>query len=148
MEWIKSNADVIAIVVGLIPIVWGAVQYILIKRAEEKDREFQTYHGLIKDLVQGDGSKEEPVYLDRQAAVIYELRRFKKYYPLTLRTLRRSMLRWKHQHYVYIGGVATSPLYLEAELTIQYIEACLSSDSYLCDPREETEFPPRRRSTK
>lgn len=145
MEWIKSNADVIAIAVGLIPIVWGAIQYILIKRAEEKDREFKTYHDLIKGLVQGDGGKDDPVYLDRQAAVIYELRRFNKYYPLTLRTLRRSMLRWKHQHYVHIGGVAPSPLLLEAELTIEYIEGRMRVDSYLCDPREETDFPPRRR---
>lgn len=148
MKWITDNADVIAIVVALIPILWGAIQYILIRRAEEKDREFKTYHNLIKGLVQGDGGKGEPVYIDRQAAVIYELRRFKRYYPFTLRTLRRAMLRWEHQPYIYIGGMSASPLLLEAELTIKYIEDSLNIDSYLCNPREETKFPPRKRPPK
>jgi hypothetical protein len=74
------------IIVASIPIVWQARQYFDQKRQELRDRRFVAYHDLIRRLVE----PEEPhkkIYLDRQIAVVYELRNFPQYREVTLRIL-------------------------------------------------------------
>jgi hypothetical protein len=135
-KWISDHAGELGLAVGLIPVFLGAIQYILIKRAEEKDRAFEAYHRLIKELVQGDGSGQDPVFLDRQVAVVYELRNFPDYYPVTLRILRRSRLQWG------LDKLTSSPfsphnLADEANLTIAYIKRKQNERSYLCIAEED-----------
>jgi hypothetical protein len=49
------------------------------------------YHKLVKELVEPtDGG----LYVDRQAAIMYELRNFKRYYPYSLRMLRGLKQKW------------------------------------------------------
>ncbi|SIN93229.1 hypothetical protein SAMN02745161_1253 [Halodesulfovibrio marinisediminis DSM 17456] len=78
---------VVSAVLAAIPLLWLAFQYILQKRQEQKNRRFETYHALIKELVEGEDSKG-PLFLDRQLAVVFELRRFVEYYEPSLRILR------------------------------------------------------------
>lgn len=125
-DWVTIGAAVVT----AIPVIWAAFQYILIKRAEEKDRNFRTYHRLIKELVQGDGVKsEDPVYLDRQVAVIYELRNFPTYYPVTLRILDKSMISW--------GLTKQRYLLAESAHTVSFIKGKQALRSYLCLERDE-----------
>lgn len=49
-------------------------------------KEFEVYHKLVKELVEPP-SENAALYIDRQAAIIYEMRNFKRYYPYTLRML-------------------------------------------------------------
>jgi hypothetical protein len=49
------------------------------KKREQNLKEFEDYHNLIRELVQPENEKGE-MYLDRQTAIIFELRHFKRYY--------------------------------------------------------------------
>jgi hypothetical protein len=68
----------ITIVVSLFTIIWTVYQYMDTKKREQDLKEFDNFHRLIKELVQPDDSNT--MYVDRQTAIIYELRHFKRYY--------------------------------------------------------------------
>jgi len=76
----------LVVLVAAIPIVWQAWQYFDQKRLELKDRRFNTYHDLIRRLVESD-TPQQSLRLDRQIAVVYELRNFPEYKEVTLRIL-------------------------------------------------------------
>jgi hypothetical protein len=90
-EFIQSNLNIFGFFIGVLPILGGAVQFVLIRRSENLERQFNTYHRLIKELVQPDESGS--VFLDRQIAVLFELQRFTRYRKPT--TLILSGLREK-----------------------------------------------------
>lgn len=92
-SWISINAPTLGIVIGVIPTVWAIVQFILNKRAEEKRLQFETYHKLIKQLVERE-DPNQPMRLDRQIAIIFELQHFKHYFPVTLRILNGLKNDW------------------------------------------------------
>ena len=58
-----------------------------IKGADQRERHFLAYHKLIQQLVERE-EPDQPMRIDRQIAVIFELRNFKEYFPVTLRILR------------------------------------------------------------
>jgi hypothetical protein len=62
------------------------------KKREQDLKEFDNFHRLIKELVQPDDSNS--MYVDRQTAIIYELRHFKRYYAFTYRTLIGLREKW------------------------------------------------------
>ncbi|MBV9762857.1 MAG: hypothetical protein JO340_20020 [Acidobacteriaceae bacterium] len=55
-------------------------------------RQFEIYHRLIKELVEPN---DKGTYIDRQCAVVFELRRFKNYQQLTVRILEGLRHDWK-----------------------------------------------------
>ncbi len=79
-------------------------------RRSEDTENFEKYHDLVKELVEGNGGK---TYIDRQSAVIYELRFFPKYHNYSLRMLQQLLKTWKNEN---------ERLKEEIGLTIQYIE--------------------------
>lgn len=85
-KWLTDNGTAIGVVLAAIPILWAVIQYIRIRRAEDRRVQFTTFHNLIKQLVERE-DPNQPMRLDRQIAVIFELRArtFKRYYPVTLR---------------------------------------------------------------
>ncbi len=94
MTWLNENSAALNVILAalgvilvLLPILWSIFSYINVKKKEAKIYQFETYHGLIKQLVEPD-EPDEPKYIDRQVAVIFELRNFRKYYPATLRILQ------------------------------------------------------------
>lgn len=92
-SWISTNAPTLGIFLGAIPTIWAIIQYILNKRAEEKRLQFETFHKLIKQLVERE-DPNQPMRLDRQIAIIFELRDFKHYFPVTLRILKGLKIDW------------------------------------------------------
>jgi len=116
-KWFNENGTALGIVLALIPIIWAAIQYILIRRAEERRVRFTTFHNLIKQLVERE-SPNEPKHLDRQIAVIYELRNFKEYFPVTLRILKGLKSDWDS----YGPPEKRKRLIEEVDLTIKHIE--------------------------
>ena len=94
-KWLSDNGTAIGVVLAAIPILWAVVQYIRIKRAEDRRIQFTTFHNLIKQLVERE-DPNQPMRLDRQIAVIFELRArtFKRYYPVTLRILEGLKSDW------------------------------------------------------
>jgi len=85
--------------------------------AEAKRVRFETYHSLIKQLVERE-NPDQPMRLDRQIAVIYELRNFKDYFPVTLRILTGLKTDWAD----YGPIDKRARLMEELDLAIAYIQ--------------------------
>lgn len=101
---------------GVATFSWTVIQYLDTRKREQNLREFEHFHKLLKELVQPDDDKGT-MYIDRQTAIIYELRHFKRYYPYSLRTLKGLLGKWQKVPDQY-------PRILEeAKLTIEYLEA-------------------------
>jgi len=89
--WLNSNAGALGLLAAGVPLLWAGWQYLSQKRQELRVAEFEAYHRLIKELVGGDN---ESTMVDRQIAVVFELRRFKKYFEVSLRILRGLRENW------------------------------------------------------
>lgn len=88
----KEYQPLITALVALVTFGWAVIQFLLTRSRESRHRQFDMYHRLIKDLVQGDGPD---TYVDRQIAAVYELRSFKDYWPLSRRILLRLDASWR-----------------------------------------------------
>jgi hypothetical protein len=55
--------------------------------------------------------------VDRQIAIVFELRNFRRYFPVTLQILRGSKTTWQNH-----AGAATPRLLHEVDIAIGYIE--------------------------
>lgn len=73
----------------------AAWKFFLLRRDKIKREEFEIYHEKIKELVEPQG-KDTPIYLDRQIAIIFELRHFKRYYPVSHRILKGLLKDWEN----------------------------------------------------
>jgi hypothetical protein len=117
ITWLNQNAQtlsiVVAILVALIPAIWSLVSYLNLKSKELRHERFKIYHGLIRELVQPD-SPGQPMSMDRQIAIVFELRNFKEYYELTLRMLEGLCETWNRPPFYRLTQ--------EIRHTIKYIE--------------------------
>ena len=108
-NFIITTSPIIAVIVAFI---FSVYKYFDNKNREQNQKEFEYFHQLIKDLVQPEES--ETMYLDRQTAIIFELRNFKRYHEYSLRMLKGFLndeKRWKKYRYKE-----------EIKLTISFIE--------------------------
>jgi hypothetical protein len=87
-------AAALGVIGAAIAFIWSVVQWVLVRRREEEHREFEIYHRLIKELVSPDPDRSNVVWMDRQTAVLFELRRFKRYHEHVLRTLQGLRSGW------------------------------------------------------
>lgn len=76
-----------------IAFVWSVFQFFSVRAREARAREFEAFHRLIKELVEPPGEGAS-LYIDRQCAVLYELRFFPRYYPFTRRTILGLKAEW------------------------------------------------------
>jgi hypothetical protein len=97
VSWLTANAEVISIIVAillaLVPAVWTYIRYLGLKSKELQHERFKIYHGLIRELVQPD-PPGQAMAMDRQIAVVFELRHFPEYFELTLRLLEGLRDTW------------------------------------------------------
>lgn len=70
-----------------IPVIQALVSF----KHERQDKRFEQYHKLLDELVKGENGI---TYVDKQIAVIYELRRFKHYWPITTKILHELNSHW------------------------------------------------------
>jgi len=77
----------------MIALIWQSVQFFLTRSSDAKNRQFDAYHRLVKELVQP--SETGKTYVDRQCAAVFELRRFKNYEELTVRILMGLRDDWR-----------------------------------------------------
>jgi len=92
-QWLNDNAGALGIIFVAIPLAWAAWRYFVQKRREGRSERFNTYHSLIKQLVEPE-DEGVPMRLDRQLAVVYELRRFPEYFEPSLRILEGLKENW------------------------------------------------------
>ena len=88
-----------AILLSAITLIWQSVQFFLTRSSDAKNRQFDAYHRLIKELVQP--SETGKTYVDRQCAAVFELRRFKDYEELTIRILTGLRDDWRTSNSVH-----------------------------------------------
>ncbi|HEY0795645.1 MAG TPA: hypothetical protein VGD64_07670 [Acidisarcina sp.] len=84
------------------------------RASDAKNREFEAYHRLIKELVQP--SEDGKTYVDRQCAAVFELGRFKHYTELTMRILTGLRDKWQ------IEQTLDSRIAEEIKLTLAHLE--------------------------
>jgi hypothetical protein len=87
MSWVLAHIATLSILAGAVPFIWSVAQFVILRRRESKERQFEAYHRLVKELVTPD-SESGNMWIDRQAVVIFELRHFPRYYEFTERMLR------------------------------------------------------------
>lgn len=83
--------------VTIILTVFGGVWAIFKFREYLKDKRFKTYHELIDELVNETRNPDRVIKLDRQIVIIFELKNFSSYFPVTKRILTDLKDQWKNQ---------------------------------------------------
>jgi hypothetical protein len=90
---ITSNAAGLSAVAAAATFIWSVFQFIATRRKDQRAREFETYHRLIKELASPD-QDTKVTWIDRQVAVVFELRHFPRYFEVTLRILAGLRVAW------------------------------------------------------
>ena len=94
LEFLKSYGSQISALGAAISFIFAAFKFQAERKAAHFWKEFEVYHKLVKELVEPptDG---KGLYVDRQTSILFEMRNFKRYYPLTLRTLKGLDEKWR-----------------------------------------------------
>jgi hypothetical protein len=112
LKWASSSGLTVGAVGAAIAFVVSVFQFLSVKKRESREREFDKYHGLIQNLVSPE--KSGAVFLDRQIAVVFELRNFPRYFECTQRILNGLKRDWQQ--------IAPARLMDEIDLTIIHIK--------------------------
>ncbi|WP_281525442.1 hypothetical protein [Alistipes dispar] len=107
--WLK----IIGVIISFLAIIIPLYRYILDRSSKLKDARFITYHDLIKHLVEPEDGKNN-LMLDRQIAIVFELRNFPDYHELTYRMLLDLKEQWDQPTY--------KRMIREINYTTRYIE--------------------------
>ena len=114
-EFIKSYGTQLSAIGAAVAFIFAMYKFQAERSASQFWKEFDAYHKLIKELVQPP-SESEGLYIDRQTAVLYELKFYKRYYPHSLRMLEALKAKW-------CGVPDQFPRILEElDLTIEHIK--------------------------
>jgi hypothetical protein len=92
LRWVFSSSVTLGAVGSAIAFAFSVLQFVSVRKREAQEREFGKYHTLIERLVSPDKSGE--MFLDRQVAVVFELRNFPRYYDCTQRILEGLKQHW------------------------------------------------------
>lgn len=115
LEFFKEYGTQISAIGASIAFIFSVYKFQAERKASHFWKEFETYHKLIKELVQPP-SETEGLYIDRQTTIIYELRFYKRYFPHSLRMLLSLREKW-------VGVPNQYPrLIEELDLTIEHIK--------------------------
>ncbi len=97
MNWTTAQSAEIATIaacgiaaISLFGLALAALWNAKIRKADLRQREFENYHRLIRDLATGG----QQIKLAAQTAIIFELRNYPKYAAVSLRILRALQKEW------------------------------------------------------
>jgi hypothetical protein len=113
--WLGTHSALLSTLGAVAVFIWGVIQFVLQRQHEFRERQFETYHRLVKELVSPD-SDSGTMWIDRQAAVIFELRNFHRYHEFTERMLEGLKEKWEKD-----AAFQWPRLLKEVELTLSYI---------------------------
>lgn len=118
LTWVNENAGtlgvVIALAVAVVPAAWAFARYLNLRSKELQHDRFRIYHDLVHQLVQPEAAGV-PMQLDRQIAIVYEMRHFPEYFDLTSRMFEGLLKSWTAPRYQRLTD--------EIELAIRFIAA-------------------------
>ncbi len=93
LELLKLYGTQMSALGAAVAFSFGIYKFHIERRATRYWKEFEVYHKLVKELVEPE-KEGGSMFVDRQAAIIYELRNFKRYYPYSLRMLKALKATW------------------------------------------------------
>lgn len=93
LQFLKEYGSQLSAIGAASTVMIGGYKYIVERKEAHFWKEFEVYHKLVKELVEPSQSGGA-MYIDRQAAIIFELRNFKRYYPYSLRMLNALKSTW------------------------------------------------------
>jgi hypothetical protein len=112
-DFIKDHPiELIGLILAYLSLVVPILQYLNSRKQEERDKRFNNFHRLVKELVEGD-PVTKIIMLDRQIATIFEFRNYPEYFDIIERLLIGLKETWA-------GG--SQRLLIELDLTLKYIE--------------------------
>ncbi len=115
LSFVNTHPAVLSTVGAVALFLWPIVQFVLVRKRDQEHREFEVYHRLIKELVVPDQDSKS-TWIDRQAAIVFELRSFRKYREYSLRMLLGLQHDWN------AAPLGVHPRLLkEIEMTIDFL---------------------------
>jgi hypothetical protein len=108
--------EIIGIGIAYFSLILPIIQFLKSKNSDDKEKRFKNFHQLIKELVQPD-EKTNLTFIDRQVAVIFELKNLPDYYDVSLRILTGLKNDWHKPP----DNPGNTRLIAEFDLTIDYI---------------------------
>ncbi|PBQ07680.1 hypothetical protein CCL09_21880 [Pseudomonas congelans] len=118
-KFLSEHNGALGFILSLGTAAFALNHYFSIKHAEEQARKFANFHQLLQDLNEGKPMPNGEVggqYIDRQQAILYELRSFREYHPVIVRILNRAIVTWGQSESRH-----KSVLIDEAQKTMSYI---------------------------
>jgi hypothetical protein len=115
LEFLKLYGSQVSAIGAALAFIFGIYKFQAERKATFFWKEFEVYHKLVKELVEPP-MEGGALYMDRQAAIMYEMRNFKRYYPYTCRMLKGLREKWAAVPNQY------PRLIEELDLTIEFIE--------------------------
>ena len=91
--FLNDNSGAIGVLIAFATGFWALIKL----REYLKDKRFKTYHEQIDELVNETRNPDRIIKLDRQIAIVFELRNFTNYYPVPRRILIGLKEQWKNQ---------------------------------------------------
>ena len=119
LNFIKDNQIQLYVIGVTIAFLFSIYKFYIRRKTELYWKEFEIYHKLLKDLVQPE-VENGSVYLDRQVAIVFELKNFKRYYPISEKILRELRKKW----------ISNNRLIEEIDLTLEHIRC--KNECYFC----------------
>ena len=103
--------EIVGLLLAYFGIILPILQYLSQRKQEERDKRFNNFHRLVREMVEPDPVTGN-IMLDRQIAVTFEFRNYPEYFAITKRLLSDLRNQWN----------AFPRLIIETDLTLQYIE--------------------------
>jgi len=112
---IEEYKEILAIGISFFGIIVPLFQYLYTKKREQDQINFERFH---EKIIRKIANRDAKTGLDEQIAVIFDLKRFPEYYPVSKRILTDLKDWWKPQ---LKENPHFSRLIKEADETIKYI---------------------------
>ena len=93
LAWLLAHGPALSALGAGIAFIWSVAQFLVQRQRESRERQFKTYHRLVKELVSPDPATGS-TWVDRQSAVVFELRHFPRYTEFTERMLKGLREEW------------------------------------------------------
>lgn len=127
----KPMKEIISIIIALFGVVIPLAIFLISKSKEQKQINFERFH---REIISGLYNRCGGLGLDQQVAIIFELRNFPEYFPVTKRILMDSKEYWKLINLEFkdlekkekkLSDEGLRRLTKETDETIDYMNKCI-----------------------
>jgi len=105
-------ATVIPITISFVVMAFTSYQYVVNRKNELRQQEFENFHNLINWLVNGRDGK---AFVDNQIACVYEITKYKKYKTVSKRILIGLKQSWQ-------GKVNSDRIITEIDIALKQLK--------------------------